>query len=177
MVKYQLQNVTIDDQSIFSAYVVIGEDWNGFALPYFSLTEAKRLCDYLNAGQNDAWEVVNLTDNITATPAISKNDALDFIKEFPQKFKGQGYYLTSTGKKIKPEEVELKIQQVGNESREPKAIYDEATDTFVIQEILEEDEYEPVEYVGEDILVNGETIHVYSIGTGSWIWSVATRLN
>ena len=177
MREYQLLNVTIDDQTYFPAYVLIGEDWNGFALPYFTLEQGKRLCEYLNAEENDKWEVVNLTDGIIATPVISKNEAYAFIQEFSNKFKRQGYYLTANGVKIKPEEVKLEIQPAGSDDEESKAVYDEAKDTFIIQELLEEDESEPVEYTGEDIMVDGTTIHVYAIGSGSWIWSVATRLN
>lgn len=177
MRKYNLQNVTIDDQSFFSAYVVIGEDWNGFALPYFTLQEAKRICEYLNVTGNDEWEVVNLTDGIIATPVISKSEADNFIKEFSKKFKEQGYYLTSKGEKIKPEEVKLEIRPAEPEKEEPKARYDEPSDTFIIQELIEDEEYEPVEYSGENITVNGNNIHVYAVGAGSWIWSIATRLN
>ncbi len=175
--KYQLLNVTLDDSVYFSAYVVVDDEWNGFALPYFTLEQGKCLCDYLNAVQNDEWEVVNLTDGIIATPIVSKSEAYSFIQNFPNKFKEQGYYVTASGEKIKPENIKLEIHPAESEHEKSKAVYDEASDAFIIQELLEEDEIEPVKYSVEDISVAGKTIHVYPIGTGSWIWSVATRLN
>lgn len=170
MEQYQLHKVTMDYENFFSAYVIMGEDWNGFAMPYFTLQEARRLCEYLNTGRKDEWIVVNLTDGIIASETITKVAAEKFIKEFPLRFKERGYYLTSNSEKIKPEDVRLEIKPA-NES-----VYDEKSDTFIIQVLMEDEENEPVQYTGEDILVNEEKIHVYPIGTGCWIWSIATRL-
>lgn len=177
MEKYQLQNVTLDDATVFSAYIVIEEDWNGFALPYFMLSEAKKLCAYLNSGRKDKWTVVNLTDGIEASGPMTKTNAENFISQFPLRFKEQGYYVTANGERIKPEEVKLIISSANPEGDMPESFYDEKSDTFIIQEQIDGDEYEPVEYSGEDIFVNGEQIRVYPIGTGSWIWTVDTQLN
>jgi len=175
MKKYQLQNVTLDDEVYFPAYVVVGEDWNGFALPYFTLEQGKRLCEYLNAQKRNQWVVMNLTDQIVASPQMSRENAGDFMRTLQSKFKKQGYYLDSNGIRIKPESVTLELRFTGSESSE--SFYDESSDSFIIQELLEEEEYEPVEYTAEDILVDGNTLHVYPIGTSIWIWSVATQLN
>ena len=177
MDKYQVKNVTLDDRVYFSAYVVMEEDWNGFALPYFTFQEAKRLCKYLNSCKKDKWVVVNMTDGIIATENITKADAENFIKEFPLRFKKQGFYLTSNNEKIKPEEVKFELQRSDVESDVPESFYDKKLDAFIIQELIEDEEYEPVEYSGENITVNGNNIHVYAVGAGSWIWSIATRLN
>lgn len=56
------------------------------------------------------WEVINLTDGIIALPGTTKELAEIFVKEFPNTFRAQGYYLTASGTKIKPEEVRLEIR-------------------------------------------------------------------
>ena len=175
--KFELQNVTIDDVFCFPAHVVVGEDWNGFALPYFTLEQGKRLCEYLNAEKLDRWEVINVTDGIVASPVISKTEAHSFIEEFPSKYKAQGFYLTSKGEKIKPQEIKLEMQPAECGEDESHAIYNEASDSFFIHELDEDEEYEPIEYSGEDIMIDGKAIRAYPIGAGSWIWSVSTQLN
>ena len=167
----------MDGQSFFSAYVMEGENWNGFVLPYFTVHEATRLSDYLNVSENDEWVVMNLTDEIVVTPVISKSRAINFVNDFPKKFNSQGFYLTANGKKIKPEEIKLEIRPIPLENKKLKATYDELSDTFIIQELIEIDELEPVEYPGTDIVIDGSKIHVYPIGAGSWIWSIASQLN
>lgn len=177
MREFHLLNVTIDDAFYFPAYVLVGEDWNGFALPYFTLQQGKRLCEYLNAEKHDRWEVINLTDGIVASPVISKMEAYTLIEEFPSKYREQGFYLTSTGEKIKPQEVKLEVQPAEPDEDESHAIYYEASDTFIIHELGGDEDDEPVEYSGVDISIDGKIVRTYPIGAGSWIWSVTTQLN
>ena len=61
----------------------------------------------------DRWQVMNLTDGILANPNImSKQEAEDFIENFRKKYSLQGYYLTSNGDRIKPEDVVLKTMPI-----------------------------------------------------------------
>lgn len=50
--------------------------------------------------------------------------------------------------------------------------YDEAQDAWVLNDM---DDDEPVVFKGSDIVVNGETKHVYAIGAGFWTWSDASE--
>lgn len=174
MRSYLSCQVTIDDLNYFSAYAVIGEDWNGFALPYFTLEQGKRICGYLNEIRRNQWVVMNLTDDIIASTLMSKVDAEKFLSDLNLKLTKQGYYLTAEGKRITPDNVKLEIRKAHDEPTE--STYNETSDCFVIYEELDDD-YEPVEYTGEDISVDGKVVHTYPIGAGSWIWSLATRLN
>lgn len=61
MRNYQIGNVTLDGSIFFTAYVDKDGDWNGFALPYFTLSEAKRVCEYINSKRKDDWVVINQT--------------------------------------------------------------------------------------------------------------------
>jgi len=106
MEQYKLEEVTIDDENYFLAYVLQNEDWNGFVIPYFPIKEAIRLCDCINSN-----------------------------------------------------------------SDRPKATYDEKSDTFIVPEQIENNEFEDVEYQGEDIIIVNEKLHLYPIGVRSWIWS------
>ena len=49
MIKYKLSEVTLDNENCFLAYILEGEDWNGFAIPYFKLAEGLILIKYLNS--------------------------------------------------------------------------------------------------------------------------------
>ena len=54
--------------------------------------------------------VFNITDGFFASPdEMTKEEAERFVKEFPERFKFQGYYRDSRGQRIPPEEVILKI--------------------------------------------------------------------
>src|SRR3972149_781008 len=49
----------------------------------------------------DAWIVMNNTDGIVASPDVmTKAEADKFIKDFPLRFKHQGFYRTSRGERI-----------------------------------------------------------------------------
>lgn len=57
--------------------------------------------------------VFNATDGFYASPEqYTKEEAEQFIKDFPLRFKAQGYYLTSNRERIRPEDVELEIREV-----------------------------------------------------------------
>jgi hypothetical protein len=57
--------------------------------------------------------VFNKTDGIYASPnEFTKEEAEQFIKNFPKRFEFQGYYLTSNQERINPNLVELEIQEV-----------------------------------------------------------------
>lgn len=61
-----------------------------------------------------SWQVMNLTDGILASPDVmSKSEAEIFVAQFPEKYSGQGYYLTAGGDRIKPEQVRLHIVPAG----------------------------------------------------------------
>lgn len=177
MKRYQISNVTLDDKTSYPAYVVVGKDWNGFALPYFTLQQGKRLCEALNANRKNEWMVMNLTDGIVASNEMTKVAAEKFIQELQLRFKTQGYYLSANNERIRPEDVKLEVRPVELDDETTESKYDIATDTFIIQEPVNDGEYGPVEYKGEDIYFNDEKIHVYPIGTGNWIWSIDTQLN
>jgi len=49
--------------------------------------------------------------------------------------------------------------------------YNEITDTLVFKIDACTDPEEWYVHKGEDILVHEETVHVYAIGSGSWIWN------
>lgn len=64
------------------------------------------------------FAVWNNTDNIPVNhEAITLEEAKRTVKEFPERFKNQGYYLTIDRERIKPEEVELIIYNVKTEER------------------------------------------------------------
>lgn len=102
---------------------------------------------------------------------LTKEAALKFVEDFPLRYKEQGYYLKSNGERIKPEDIKLQIKPSG------ESFYDDELDTFFIEEQIEDGEYEQIEYLGEGIAVNGNELHVYPIGRGSWVWSVTTQIN
>ena len=58
--------------------------------------------------------VFNRTDGITASPVAytTREEAEQFIKDFPKRFAHQGYYLTSRMERISPEQVILEIVEV-----------------------------------------------------------------
>jgi hypothetical protein len=57
--------------------------------------------------------VFNKTDGVFASPQPfdSDKEARKFIREFRDRFKLQGYYLTSSGERIDPEAVILEVQE------------------------------------------------------------------
>jgi hypothetical protein len=56
------------------------------------------------------FKVINETDGIIASPkAMTKKEAETFIKKFPDRFKLQGYYLTSNNERISPEMIKFSI--------------------------------------------------------------------
>ena len=58
----------------------------------------------------EKFKVINETDGIIASPkAMSKKEAEDFVKSFKDRFKIQGYYLTSNNERINPENIRLNI--------------------------------------------------------------------
>ena len=57
------------------------------------------------------WIVINLTDGIIALPPTTRVLAETFVKEFSNRFKNQGYYLTSDGDKMRPEDVKLEVKK------------------------------------------------------------------
>lgn len=59
---------------------------------------------------NKRYIVFNETDGIVAHPtAMSLEEARTFIRDFPRRFASQGYYLTASQERIKPEEIVLQI--------------------------------------------------------------------
>lgn len=59
----------------------------------------------------EQYQVFNRTDGIFATDELfeSVESAKEFIKEFRNRFKAQGYYRDSRWNKIEPENIELEI--------------------------------------------------------------------
>jgi hypothetical protein len=58
----------------------------------------------------DKWKVINETDGIIASPkAMTKKEAETFIKKFADRFKLQGYYLTSNNERINPDKIKFSI--------------------------------------------------------------------
>ena len=56
------------------------------------------------------YRVFNRTDGILAAPSqMTLDEAKAFIRSFPSRFARQGYYLTATRERIRPEDVELGI--------------------------------------------------------------------
>lgn len=54
--------------------------------------------------------VFNATDGFYASPdEMTKEEAETFVKQFPERFRTQGYYRTGRWEKIRPEDVELNI--------------------------------------------------------------------
>jgi hypothetical protein len=58
--------------------------------------------------------VYNVTDGIMAHPDLmTLSEARNFIRHFPERFARQGYYLTWSRERIRPDEVELEIVDTG----------------------------------------------------------------
>ncbi|MFC1678647.1 hypothetical protein ACFL2T_00305 [Elusimicrobiota bacterium] len=55
------------------------------------------------------FSVLNKTDGLPATDKVfpTRADAERFIVEFRARFRDKGYYLTTQGSKIAPDEIEL----------------------------------------------------------------------
>jgi len=59
------------------------------------------------------YQVYNDTDGILASPdMMSLKQAEQFVQDFPNRFKSQGYYQTVEGLGIDPKDVMLSIIQV-----------------------------------------------------------------
>jgi hypothetical protein len=70
--------------------------------------------------------VFNVTDGFFASPdEMTREEAYQFIKKFPERFKFQGYYKDSNGQRIPPEDVVLKIIQSNKVGEELKYLLDE----------------------------------------------------
>ena len=61
--------------------------------------------------------IFNETDGIPAAPTSfpSREDAEKFVKDFPSRFKPQGFYLTSNYERINPQDVQLTIYEVDSD--------------------------------------------------------------
>jgi len=54
--------------------------------------------------------VFNHTDGIWASPfPMTRDESEAFVKDFPKRYEQQGYYLTASGKRIRPEDVDLEV--------------------------------------------------------------------
>ena len=63
------------------------------------------------AKKKTEYNIFNYTDNIYATNEVfkTKKQANDFIKQFRNRFKKQGYYKTNQWEQINPEHIDLEI--------------------------------------------------------------------
>lgn len=62
------------------------------------------------------YGVFNHTDGIWASSdPMTLDEAEDFSRDFPLRYAKQGYYLTSSWKRIPPEDVELEIVPIDEE--------------------------------------------------------------
>jgi hypothetical protein len=50
--------------------------------------------------------------------------------------------------------------------------YDADRDAFIVRSIQDPPDYEPEEFLGQSIMVNGQKITVYGIGAYFWIWGM-----
>ena len=58
------------------------------------------------------YRVFNRTDGILASPnPMTLQEAEAFIRDFPKRYKQQGYYLTASGERIPAEAVELEVEE------------------------------------------------------------------
>ena len=56
------------------------------------------------------YQVFNRTDGIWAAPfAMTSEEAEAFVRDFPERYERQGYYRTASGRRIRPEDVELEL--------------------------------------------------------------------
>lgn len=56
------------------------------------------------------YHVFNHTDGVWAWPfPMNREEAEEFVNEFPERYERQGYYLTASGERIRPEDVELEV--------------------------------------------------------------------
>ena len=58
--------------------------------------------------------VINDTDGILAAPQAfgSRKEAEEWCAEFRERFRAQGYYLTTSCERISPDEIQLRIEEV-----------------------------------------------------------------
>ncbi len=56
------------------------------------------------------YQVFNHTDGIWASPfTMTRKEAEAFVRDFPERYERQGYYRTASGRRIRPEDVELEL--------------------------------------------------------------------
>lgn len=105
---HRLSKVYIDNpDAAYDCYVVVGQHWNGWAIPVFTREQA------------DVWMA-----------AYSK-----IIEKFP--FLGVSY--------------------------------DESLDAYIVKD--EDNGMEDEVFEGEDLVIEGKTLHVYEIGAYCWTWT------
>lgn len=62
------------------------------------------------------YQVFNCTDGIWASPLpMTWAEAEVFVKDFPARYGRQGYYLTASRERIRPEDVELEVVRIDEE--------------------------------------------------------------
>lgn len=127
--------------------------------------------------------VYNSTDGVLAWPGqLPINQAREFIREFPKRYERQGYYLTATGERIQPQNVELTLLRACGGSlphgqTATKAVPELRTMT---QEIHEEDTpaTESVEAVGNFVFGDwagdvkcrhGHEVRLFNVNRGHWV--------
>jgi len=67
----------------------------------------------------EVYIVMNRTDGFSASPEVMTSEEADrFIAEFPKRYKGQGYYLTSNRERIDP--LDVKLEKIPYEGDEPE---------------------------------------------------------
>lgn len=57
----------LNDSPAFIGYHDLTEDWNGFDVPYFTLSEMIRVLDYLNVNQRVDWVLHSYQDELVVT--------------------------------------------------------------------------------------------------------------
>jgi len=59
------------------------------------------------------YQVFNHTDGIWASPTpMTREEAEAFVREFPKRYERQGFYLTASRERIRPEDVELELVRI-----------------------------------------------------------------
>ncbi len=63
VIGYEYENlpVTLDNQNYFNAYIILNEDWNGFAIPYFEKEEAEKVAK----NNSDDWSYDESSDEFS----------------------------------------------------------------------------------------------------------------
>ncbi len=82
-----------------------------------------RLFEGFDQLNEEMYTVMNVTDGVPASPEVFTEEKADkFIQEFPKRFQGQGYYLTSNKERIDPSDV--KLEKVPVEGDVPEGTYE-----------------------------------------------------